>query len=207
LHSPKINASINEAKESSQGTAIYKKGHKGESLNNQIEREAQTNMVVTGRKLLWVAFVLAVVVGFPSCPTEARKLAILEGEVSYYSPHFGTLPQQPPVTSSRPSEGPPLFEIPLAPLPGTSAGPHFETLPSGPSEDPPLYEIPPPPPSATSSRPHFGTLSSGPFEDPPLYETPPPLPVTSSGSHFRMPPSGPSKGPPLYNMPPPPVFD
>jgi hypothetical protein len=30
LHSPKINANINEAKESSQGTAIYKKGHKGD---------------------------------------------------------------------------------------------------------------------------------------------------------------------------------
>jgi hypothetical protein len=102
--------------------------------------------------------VVALVLGFLSCPMEARKLAILEEDVFSDSPHLGKLP-------SGPSEGPPLYETPPLPPHAIASGPHFGMLRPEPSEGPHFGGLPPS--HGSSSGPDFVMLPSRPSMGPP----------------------------------------
>ena len=92
--------------------------------------KGRNNMVVINKKMLWITFMLVLVLGFSSNPTEARRLATFGDNFSNFpsrTNNFGTLP-------SGPSTDPPRYEIPppshVASLLKTD---NFGMLPSGPS--------------------------------------------------------------------------
>lgn len=101
--------------------------------------------VIISQNLLWMGFMLALVLGLSSYPTEARRL---EASKKISIDHFGMLPSGPSyLTLDDSPHGPTAHTPNNPPHPVPSKTNNFGTLPSGPS-----FQTPDNPPHPVPSK-------------------------------------------------------